>query len=93
MIFVHIFDVFSIVVLNFHVCCIRFDHFNFNNNLYIYTSFNQKYRLKRQSLKKIIIYFKTKLKRKKINVTNVFDKKFAIDEFNFYFINEFADQN
>ena len=64
-IFVHIFCFFSIFVSNLHVNCNHFDYFNFNNNLYIYLSFNQKYRSKSQSLKNIIIRFETKLKRKK----------------------------
>ena len=49
-----------------HVCCICFDHFNFRNDLFNYSSFNQRYFSNRQSIKKVkkmISRFETKLKK------------------------------
>ena len=49
-----------------HICCICFDHFNFRNDLFNYSRFNQRYFSNRRSMKKIkkmINRFETKLKK------------------------------
>ena len=49
-----------------HVCCICFDHFNFLNDLFNYSNFNQSYFSNRRSMremKKMISRFETKLKK------------------------------
>ena len=57
---------------NLHVCCICFDHFSFNNDLFNYSRRIQRYLSKRRLLKEISWSFRNENeKRKKDNVTNM----------------------